>query len=194
MSVSRSSSPNFGSGSSGFWIFHEQRMGPTSSPSQHGPASLASSSWNPSLRSCSSSSLILQRARLVARLRLRACAEAANDPACADRIAVRPSPRMATATITSSSVKPESWRGRVTSELRVGTLRLLLIGSWPRHRHLARLELALACQRRDEHRDEVAVVVVLAVPPRQDDRGSLGLSAGPEVEVGPLGDLGLLRV
>ena len=50
-------------------------------------------------------------ASVVATLKLRACAAVENAPACAERIAVKPRPRIAVATMTSSNVKPRVWRG-----------------------------------------------------------------------------------
>src|SRR5262249_54066807 len=86
---------------------HEQTTLGVSSPSQQMPVSASSSSWYPSRIRCSSISLILQRARPLATLRLRACPVDAYAPACADKIAVSASPRIATATITSTRVNPE---------------------------------------------------------------------------------------
>src|SRR5271166_6172910 len=88
---------------------------------------------------------------------LRACAALANAPACAERMAVRPRPRMDTATSTSRSVKPSA-RGKplcVISKPRVQAVRGLDVVAWPRHADPTLLDVGLARERRDHDADDV---------------------------------------
>src|SRR5262249_39173892 len=108
---------------------------------------------------------------------LRACAALANAPAWAERMAVRPRPRMATDTSTSSSVKPRLF----ISEPRVPPLGLLDVVARARHPDLALAEVGLAGERRDHDAEHVGVD---RRPAHAElDAGALRLSARPEVEV-----------
>src|SRR5262245_59723774 len=112
---------------------------------------------------------------------LRACAALANGPACAERIAVSPSPRMETATRISRREKPREWRGCFMSEPRVPALRLLAVVARPQHGDLALPDVRLARERRDEDREHVGIE--RGSRDAELDRGPLRLPAGPEVEV-----------
>src|SRR4051812_46351044 len=88
---------------------------------------------------------------------LRECAALWNAPACAERIAVRPRPRIATATSTSRRVKPRLSDLTIISEPRVRALGLLAVVARPRHVELAFAHLRLARERRDEDGQHVHV-------------------------------------
>src|SRR5262245_49347575 len=92
-------------------------------------------------------------------LMLRACAALAKAPACADKIAVRPRPRLATATITSSKVNPPLFLtpARFILKPRVLALGRLGVVARPRHRELAFSEIGLARQGRHDERHRVRV-------------------------------------
>ncbi len=95
-----------GWGSSTRSVLQEQVKSVRRSPLQQAPSSLLSTSGKPSFRYCSSSSVILQRASPSATLTCWLYVPVANRPTWADRITVSESPRMATATMTSSRVNP----------------------------------------------------------------------------------------